>query len=73
MLVTDIRHKLELRRRRSPVHFALRAFDPATGEAIGAMFATIEAALGRGAELMEGGYCFEIWSPAWLEKSAHSG
>jgi len=69
MMITDIQHKPPPRRARPDVRFALQAFHPATGEAVGARFVRIEAALGRGAALMQGGYCFEIWSPASLEKS----
>jgi hypothetical protein len=58
------RHRPE----RLPARYSLQAVNPATGKAIARLYSTIEAALDRGAALMDSGYCIEIWSPASLEK-----
>jgi hypothetical protein len=72
MLVIDTPHRPRNRLQKPPARYSLQAFHPATGKAIGRRYATIEAALDRGAALMQGGYCFEIWSPDFLEKPTPS-
>jgi hypothetical protein len=53
-----------------PVHYRLQARHPATGQAFDSRYSRMETALAQGSVLLQEGYCFEIWSPAFLEKRA---
>ena len=50
-----------------PMRYSMRQ-SPQTGDVVREGYATMRAAVARAADLIEGGYGVEIWSPALLER-----